>query len=41
MTTTSRAVCVNRISMEQSKLADMNDEGKSFMDIAAYIRANL
>ena len=26
---------------EQSKLAGMNDEGKSFMEIAAYIRANL
>ena len=26
---------------EQSKLAGMNDEGKSFMEIAAYIHANL
>ena len=26
---------------EQSKLAGMNDEGKSFTEIAAHIRANL
>ena len=26
---------------EQSKLASMNDEGKSFTEIAAHIRANL
>ena len=26
---------------EQSRLADMNDRGKSFREIAAYIRANL